>query len=60
MINLDILHLKVGLVGLEVLILVGSNLEHSLTSLMIFLETLWAQEEGGEVLKNQDLIEDLI
>ena len=57
-INLDIPHLKVGVpVGQEVLILVVLNLEHFLTSSMIFLVTLWAQVEVGEVLKNQDLIE---
>ena len=58
--NLDILHLKVGLVALEVLILAVLSLAHSLTSLMIFLATLWDREEVAEVLKNQDLIEDLI
>ena len=55
-INLDILHLKVALVALEVLILVVLNLVHSLTSSMIFLVTLWVQVEVGVALKNQDLI----
>ena len=59
-INLDILHLKVVLAGLEVLILVVLNLVHSLTYLMIFLATLWVQVEAEEALKNQDLIADLI
>jgi hypothetical protein len=59
-INLDILHLKVGPVDQEVLILVVLNLVHSLTSLMIFLVTLWDQVEEEEVLKNQDLIGDPI
>jgi DnaJ-class molecular chaperone len=47
-------------VGQEVLILVVLNLEHFLTSSMIFLVTLWVQVEAGGVLKNQDLIADQI
>jgi hypothetical protein len=54
--NLDILHLKVELEELEVLILVVLNLVLSLTSLMIFLATSWAQVEAGGALKNQNLI----
>jgi DnaJ-class molecular chaperone len=49
-----------GPVDQEVLILVVLNLEHFLTSSMIFLVTLWVQVEVGEVLKNQDLIADPI
>ncbi len=61
MINLGILRLKVELVvELVVLILVVLSLEHFLTSLMIFLATLWVQVEAVEALKNQDLIADLI
>jgi hypothetical protein len=42
------------------LILVDLRREDFLTSLMIFLATLWALVEAGVDLKNQDLIEDLI
>ena len=59
-INLDIQHLREGQVEPEVLILVASNLEHFPTSSMIFLGTLWALVEVGEVLKNQDQIADQI
>ena len=61
MINLDILRLKVELVvGQEVLILVDSNLEHFLTSLMIFLATSWDLAEVEIDQRNQDLIEGRI
>jgi DnaJ-class molecular chaperone len=46
--------------GAEVLILADLNLEHFLTSLMIFLAILWALVEAEVDLKNQDLIEDPI
>ena len=59
-INSVILRLRVELEELVVLILVVLNLEHFLTSLMIFLATLWVLDEEEGAQKNQDLIADLI
>ena len=59
-ISLAILPLKVEAEVQVDLILVDLKLEDFLTSLMIFLETLWALVEVAGDLKNQDLIEDQI
>ncbi len=60
MISLVILPLKEEVEVRVDLILVDLNLELFLTSLMIFLETLWALVEVEDDLKNQDPTEDLI
>ncbi|GBL33759.1 chaperone protein DnaJ [Candidatus Pelagibacterales bacterium] len=59
MISLVILPLKEEVEVWADLILADLNLEHFLTSLMIFLATLWALVEAEDDLKNQDQIEDL-
>ena len=60
MISLVILPLKEEVEAQVDLILVDLSLGHFLTSLMIFLATLWALEGEAGDLKNQDQIEDLI
>ena len=59
-INLVILRLRVELEELEVLILVVLNLEHFLTSSMIFSATSWDLVEAEVDQRNQDLIEGQI